>query len=213
MLVSEIMSTNLATVTEDDSLSKAFQVLYERGHKVLPVVRGVELCGLLSERLLAEMQPSKATSLSVYEINYLMSRTKVKDIMRKDVYTVSPESAVEEAAHIMYTNNIGSLPVVDKDNSLVGIVTQTDIFKLLVILLGANREGTRIALDVPDGAGVVANITRILADADININSIGSYGTGGERHAIVLKLETSEPGDIPKKLEDAGYRVTSIQLN
>lgn len=210
MLVSEMMATNLATVTEEDSLNKAFQVLYERRHKVLPVVREGKLCGLLTERLLAEVRPSKATSLNVYEINYLMSRTKVKDIMRKDVFSVVPDAVIEEAAFIMYSNDIGSLPVVNEDNTLVGIVTQTDIFKALVVLLGANHKGTRIAVDVPDDVGVMANITRMLADAGININSISSYVKPDKRHEVVLKLETSNPADIPEKLAQAGYRVTTV---
>ena len=210
MLVSEMMITDVATVTESDSLNKAFQILYERNHKVLPVLSDGKLCGLLTERLLAEVRPSKATALSVYELNYLMSRTKVRDIMKTDVFTKRSEDLIEDAAAIMYTNDIGSLPVIRKDKTLVGIVTQTDIFKALIILLGVDHEGSRIALDVPDGVGVVANISRILADANININSISNYVKPDMRHEVILKLETSEIGDITEKLSQAGYRVTSV---
>ena len=210
MLVSEMMVTDVATVSEDDSINKAFQILYERNHKVLPVLKDGKLCGLLTERLLAEIQPSKATALSVYELNYLMSRTKVKDIMKRDVFTVGPEALIEDAASIMYTNDIGSLPVIRKDKTLVGIVTQTDIFKALIILLGVDNEGTRIALDVPDDVGVVANISGILAEAEINISSISNYSKGDKRQEVVLKLDTSDIGNITEKLADAGYRITSV---
>lgn len=210
MLVSEMMITEVATVKEDDSLNKAFQILYERNHKVLPVLKEGKLTGLLTERLLSEVRPSKATALSVYELNYLMSRTKAKDIMKTDVFTVSPEALIEDAASIMYTNDIGSLPVIKRDKTLVGIVTQTDIFKALIILLGVDHEGTRIALDVPDGVGVVADISKTLAEAGINILSISNYLKPDSRHEVILKLETSEIGDITERLAQAGYRVTSV---
>ena len=211
MLVSEMMITDVATVTENDSLNKAFQILYERHHKVLPVLKDGKLCGLLTERLLAEVRPSKATALSVYEINYLMSRTKVRDIMKTDVFTVGPEALIEEAASVMYTNDIGSLPVVSQDRTLVGIVTQTDIFRALIILLGVDHEGTRIALDVPNDVGVVANISRIMAESGINISNIGSYVKKDNRHEVVLKLDTSDIGDLVEKLTSAGYRITSVR--
>lgn len=210
MLVSEMMITDVATIGEEDSLNKAFQVLYERHHKVLPVIREDKLCGLLSEKLLAEVRPSQATTLSIYELNYLMSRTKVKDIMKKDVFSVNPEALIEDAALIMYTNDIGSLPVIKKDKTLVGIVTQTDIFKALITLLGVDHEGTRIAVEVPDGVGVVANISQMLADAKINISSISNYVKDDGSHEVILKLDTLELGNLNERLTQAGYRVTSV---
>ena len=210
MLVSDMMITDVATVSEKDSLSKAFQILYERNHKVLPVVDDGKLTGLLTERLLAEVRPSAATALSVYELNYLMSRTKVRDIMKTDVFTVGPDALIEDAASIMYTNDIGSLPVIGKDRTLVGIVTQTDIFRALIILLGVDNEGIRIALDVKDDVGVIAAISGILADAEINILSISNYIKADKRHEIVLKLDTTYIGDVTEKLAQAGYRITSV---
>lgn len=213
MLVSEMMTKDVATVTEDASLNKAFQILYERRHKVLPVLKDDKLCGLLTERLLAEVRPSKATALSVYELNYLMSRTKVRDIMKTDVFTVGPDALIENAAAIMYTNDIGSLPVIKKDRTLVGIVTQTDIFRALIILMGVDNEGTRIALEVQDDVGVVANVSRILAESNVNISSISTYDKGDRKHEIVLKLDildTDVVGRITEKLAEAKYRVTSI---
>ena len=210
MLVSEMMVTDVATVTEEDSLNRAFKILYERHHRVLPVLDDGKLCGLLTERMLAEVRPSKATALSVYELNYLMSRTKVRDIMKKDVFTINPEALIEDAASIMYTNGIGSLPVVRKDKTLVGIVTQTDIFRALIILMGVDLEGIRIAIDVQDDVGVIANISQILADEKINIISISNYLKSDRRHEVVLKLEATEISGATEKLTQAGYRVTSV---
>lgn len=211
MLVSEMMITDVATVAENDSLNLAFQILYERGHKVLPVIKNGKLCGLLTERLLTEVRPSKATSLSVYEINYLMSRTKVKDIMKAEVFSVGPNALIEEAANIMYTKDVGSLPVVNEDNTLVGIVTQTDIFKALSLLMGVGKKGARIALDVSDSVGVLANITRIVTDSKINIDSVCSFNKEEGKHEVILKLDATDIGDIPERLEKEGYKVTSIR--
>ena len=210
MLVSEMMVTDVATVVEDDSINKAFKILYERHHKVLPVLKDGKLCGLITERMLAEVRPSKATALSVYELNYLMSRTKVRDIMKTSVFSINPEALIEDAASIMYTNGIGSLPVIRKDKTLVGIVTQTDIFRALITLMGVNADGIRIALDVSDGIGVIANISRILADEKISIISIGNYAKADNRHEVVLKLDTADVSGITEKFAKAGYRVTSV---
>jgi len=213
MRVSEMMTTDVATVTEEASLNKAFQILHDRRHKVLPVVRGARLVGLLSEKLLAEVRPSKATALSVYEINYLMTRTKVRDVMLKleEVFTINPEALVEEAALALYTHDVGSLPVVLADKTLVGIITQTDIFKAFIGLMGVSHKGTRLALEVANDVGIVAKITRILADANVNISHIGNYDKGEGKQEIVLRVDTLDVTEIVKTLAAAGIAVADVQ--
>jgi acetoin utilization protein AcuB len=214
MLISEMMTTDVATVTEDASLSKAFQILHERRHAVLPVVCDNKLVGLLSEKLLAEVKPSKATTLSVYELNYLMTRTKVSEVMLKleDVYYTSPDALVENAAMTMYSMNVGSLPVVLDDKALVGIITQTDIFKALMCLMGVNHKGTRLSLDVPDDVGMVAKITSILADSNININSISNFDKGDGRHEMVIRIDTKCIEGISVALEQVGVTVSDVRV-
>jgi len=212
MRVSEIMTKDVATVTEESSLNKAFKILHERRHKVLPVMRGERLAGLLSEKLLAEVRPSKATSLSVYEINYLMSRTKVRDIMIKDVQTTSPTALVEEAALVMYNNDIGSLPVVEADKTIVGIITQTDIFKAFVGLMGVDHKGTRLSLSVPDDVGMLAKISRTVADAGFNISHISNYARGGGKRNIVLRIDTFNADGLVDMIKNAGVDVSSVQV-
>jgi acetoin utilization protein AcuB len=208
-----MMTKDVATVTEEASLNKAFMVLHEGRHKVLPVVRGERLVGLLSEKLLAEVRPSKATALSVYEINYLMTRTKVRDVMLKleEVFHISPDALVEEAALALYTHDIGSLPVVHADKTLVGIVTQTDIFRTFISLMGVHDKGTRLALDVANDIGIVAKVSRILADAGVNISHIGNYDKGNARQEIVLRVDTHNTTEILKALEDEGIKVTDVR--
>ena len=210
MRISEMMTTDVATVTEEASLTKAFQILHDRRHKVLPVVRGERLVGLLSENLLAEVKPSKSTSLSVYEINYLMTRTKVRDVMIKleGVFTIGPDALVEDAALALYTHDVGSLPVVRADKTLVGIITQTDIFKAFITLMGVNHKGTRLSFEVENDIGIVAKISSIVAEAGVNISHIGNYDKGTVQE-VVLRVDTLETSAITTALENAGISTPS----
>ncbi|MCL1862083.1 MAG: CBS and ACT domain-containing protein [Defluviitaleaceae bacterium] len=212
MYVSEMMTTDVATVTEEASLNKAFQVLHDRRHKVLPVVRGTRLVGLLSEKLLAEVQPSKATTLSVYEINYLLTRTKVRDVMLKleEVFTIHPEALVEEAALALYTHDIGSLPVILADKTVVGIITQTDIFKAFISLMGVDHKGTRLTVEVENDIGMVAKISRIFEEAGVNISHIGNYDKGANKQEIVLRVDTADTSEIEKTLDTIGIKVANV---
>jgi acetoin utilization protein AcuB len=213
MRVSEMMTTDVATVTEEASLNKAFQILHDGRYAVLPVVRGGRLVGLLSEKLLAEVRPSKATALSVYEINYLMTRTKVRDVMLKleEVFTIGPDALVEEAALELYTHDIGSLPIVTADKTLVGIITQTDIFKAFIDLMGVRHKGTRLSLEVANDVGTVAKISRILADANVNISHIGNYDKGEGKQEIVLRVDTLNSNEIVEKLKTEKIYVSDVQ--
>jgi acetoin utilization protein AcuB len=214
MLISEMMTKDVAVVTEDASLNTAFQILHDRRHKVLPVVRNGKLVGLLSEKLLAEVKPSKATTLSVYELNYLMTRTMVVDVMLpiEEVYFTSPSALVEDAAMSMYTLDIGSLPVVLDDNTVVGIITQTDIFKAFVSLMGVDHTGARLSLDVPNDMGVIAKVAKIMTDRNINISNIGNYDKGNGNHEIVLRIDTQDTADILAALNDAGITVSDVRV-
>jgi acetoin utilization protein AcuB len=214
MLISEMMTMYVATVTESASLSDAFQILHDRRHKVLPVVRDNKLVGLLSEKLLAEVRPSKATALSVYELNYLMTRTKVKDVMLKlsEVHYTSPDTLVEEAALALYTYDIGSLPVVLEDKTVVGIITQTDIFKAFIRLMGVDHKGTRLSLDVPNDMGTVAKIGKIMTDAKINISNINNCDKGNGRHEMVLRIDTHNADELITALKQAGVVVSDVRV-
>ncbi|MCL2576595.1 MAG: CBS and ACT domain-containing protein [Defluviitaleaceae bacterium] len=214
MLISEMMTKDVAVVTENASLNDAFQILHDRRHKVLPVVRDNKLVGLLSEKLLAEVRPSKATTLSVYEINYLMTRTKVKEVMLKleDVFYTSPDALVEEAALAMYTHDIGSLPVVTDNKTVVGIITQTDIFKAFIRLMGVDHKGTRLSLDIPNDMGTVAKISKIMTDANINISNISNYDKGNGRHDMVLRIDTQSTDELITTLKEAGVIVSDVRV-
>jgi acetoin utilization protein AcuB len=209
-----MMTKDVATVTEDASLSKALLILHDKRHKVLPVVDGTKLVGLLSEKLLAEVQPSKATALSIHEMNYLLSRTKVRDVMlkRNEVYVTNPTALVEDAALALYTHDIGSLPVITADNDVVGIITQTDIFKTFIHLMGVDHKGARLSLDVADDLGIVEKISKIMTDAKVNISHIGNYDKGNGRHDIVLRVDTADTTEVTAALEGIGVTVSDVRV-
>lgn len=212
MYVYERMSSNVSTVEPDFSVSKAFQIMTDTKHSQLPVVDSSnKLLGLVTEKLLAEVNPSKATSLSVYEINYLLSKTKVKDIMRTGIFKINKDKLIEDAALIMKENRIGSLPVVDDDNTLVGIVTRVDIFKAFIEIMGVKVPGTRIALKAPDSVGKIADITNIIANYNINIKHISNF-VNKDHLEIIIKLETENTDNVVEDLKAKGYEILSVTL-
>lgn len=212
MFIYEKMTKNVVSVKPDYSVSKAFQILTETKHSQLPVVdENNKLIGLVTEKLLAEVNPSKATSLSVYEINYLLTKTKVSDIMRTGVFKINQDDLIEDAALIMKENRIGSLPVIDDQNNLVGIVTRVDIFKAFIDILGVKVPGTRISLKASEKVGELAEISQIIANHNINIKNISNFATSFGRE-VIIKLDSFETDDLVNELRKKGYEILSISI-
>lgn len=210
MYVSERMTRYPATVMPNYSVSKAYQIMTEGRHSQLPVVDSDnKLVGLVTEKLLAEVNPSSATSLSVYEINYLLSKTKVQDIMKTGIFKIDKDALIEDAAIIMKENRINSLPVIDGDNYLVGIITRTDIFKAFIDIMGVKASGTRIAITADDKVGVIADITSILAENGIDIRNITNLAENGKLE-ITIKVRSLEVDSAIQALKSKGYDVTSV---
>ncbi len=210
MFVRERMTTNPTCVEPEISVSKAFMLMTESKHSQLPVVdNDNKLIGLVTEKLLAEVNPSKATSLSVYEINYLLSKTKVKDIMKTGIFSINQNALIEDAALTMKENRIGSLPVVDDNNYLVGIVTRVDIFKAFIDILGVKAVGTRIAIKVKDDIGIIADITGIIKKHNIDIRNISNFNENGHLE-LIIKVRSLETEELVEDLKKAGYEVISV---
>jgi len=189
------MTTNPITVTGDTSIDAALQIMREKRVRRLPVTdKHGRLVGIVSEKDLLYASPSPATSLSVYEIPYLLSKIKVHDVMTKDPITVTTDTPLEEAARILADNKIGGLPVME-DDKLVGIITETDIFKTFLELLGARDEGVRLTLIVPAVKGVLARITGKIAEMGGNIMALGSITASDPAYArLLLKV-----ADVPQE--------------
>ncbi|MCS7232613.1 MAG: CBS domain-containing protein [Synergistetes bacterium] len=185
MLVKDVMTPNPIIVSPDVSFQDALKLMRDKGIRRLPVVDGGKLIGIVTEKDLLYASPSKATSLDIWELNYLLSKLAVRDIMSRNVITVSEDVPIEEAAKIMVDKKVGALPVM-RNGELVGIVTETDIFKVLLKLLGAGRDGRRFVFEVPDKKGTLAQLTQLIARYGGNIIALATYPSPHEGKARVM---------------------------
>ena len=175
MLVKERMSRHPITIRPEASLHDALRIMRDNKVRRLPVLdSGGKLVGIVGEKDLLYASPSPATSLSVHEINYLIAKITVADLMARDVVTVSEECPLEVAARIMVDSEVGGLPVM-RGERLVGIVTESDLFKVFLEVLGARTWGLRVTLKMPCGKGVLARLTGELSARDANIVSLGTF--------------------------------------
>jgi acetoin utilization protein AcuB len=209
MYVKDNMVSGPITIGPDQSVSEAIDLMSENGLHRLPVVdKNGKLTGLITEGVITSNTPNNATSLSVFELNYLLNKLTIKDIMIKDVITIGKDALLEEAATILRKNDIGCLPVVDEDNTLIGIITHNDIFTAFIDLLGYNHVGTRYVISVEeDRTGILEDICRVFKEQDVSIANMAVYN-GSRGIEIVVIVHGFD--DITGKLEKAGYKVTSV---
>ena len=212
MLVRERMIGHPITIDADTSVTDALNFMRQNHVRRLPVLdkRG-RLVGIVAEKDLLYASPSPATSLSVYEIGYLLSKLKVQEIMTREVITVEPDCPLEEAARMMVDHKIGGLPVVD-DGELVGLITETDIFRVFLEMLGAREQGVRVSLGVPNEPGVLARVAGAVAQLGGDIVALGtSYGEDRTQSRITMKVRGVEEERLPGELEKAGAHVLDIR--
>ena len=184
----------------------AQEIMTEHNIKRLPVLKGGKLVGVISKEDILRASPSKATTFSIGEINYLLARTKVSKIMTKDPITISSTALLEEAATLMRDHDVGFLPVVD-DGKLVGIITESDIFDSFIELLGFREKGTRLTIEALDAPGVMSELTSIISDFGANISNIAVYrGTAG-KSAVVIGINSLNTEGIEVALEKRGFKV------
>jgi acetoin utilization protein AcuB len=208
MLVQGWMSVDVITVEQDTSMMKASIIMKENRIRCLPVVdKGGKVVGIVTDRDLRDASPSKATTLDVYELNYLLSSMKIKDIMTKEIVYVRPDETVEFAALLMLENKISSLPVVNNKNKLVGIITQTDIFKLLISIAGVYSGGIQFAFSLEDRPGSIrdaADVIRSYGGRIVSILSTGETAEEGRRNVYIRCSVLSEDNlrNLVKELEE-----------
>jgi acetoin utilization protein AcuB len=188
MLVSRAMSQNLVTTTPDTPLAEAQSLMRRQKIHHLPVVDSSgKLVGIVTEKDLIYASPSPATSLSMYEINYLLAKLRVSKVMTREVITVSADTPLEQAARIMADHDIGCLPVV-AEGKPVGIVTESDLFRVFVDVFGARRSGVRIEAILPDVKGELARLSGAIAGVGGNIIAFGSL-PGDEPTSVLVTLK------------------------
>ncbi|NIO72569.1 MAG: CBS domain-containing protein [Anaerolineae bacterium] len=202
------MSKHPTTITGDVPINQALQFMREQKLRRLPVLnKKGELVGIVSERDLLYASPSPVTSLSIYELHYLVSKITVSEVMTRDIITVSEYTPLEEAARIMADNKIGGLPVM-RDGKLVGIITESDLFKIFTEILGARDMGVRLALLVPEQPGILADITRAIADLGGNIISLGTFLAEDPTNRLI----TVKVADVPEDKLVAEMKALALEI-
>ncbi len=166
MLVKEWMSEDPIVLDENASIMKAVQIMKEHNIHRIPVLRQGKLVGIVTDRDIREATPSKATTLDVHELYYLLSEIKVKDIMTPDPLTIHPDETVEFAAVIMLENRISGLPVIDYEGHVIGVITQTDIFKFLINITGIYYGPYQIVCDLENRPGSIREVLDIIRKYD-----------------------------------------------
>lgn len=162
MLVKDWMTTDPITVNPDTSVMKASQIMKENNVRRLPVINDKgQVVGIVTDRDLKEASPSKATTLDVHELYYLLSELKVKDIMSRKVITITAEETVEKAAVIMLEHKVTGLPVVE-NGRLIGILSQGDVFRVLTSITGIYRGGTQFAFTLEDRPGSIKEVADVI---------------------------------------------------
>ena len=174
MLVGDRMSKPVITVPPNMPITEAVEMMRREHIRRAPVIEKGKLIGIVTDIDLLNASPSPATTLSIWEMNYLISKITVGEVMTRDVFTIEEDTPIEEAARIMADNKIGGLPVI-RNNRVVGIITETDIFKIFLELLGAREHGIRIVALVPDKSGELAALTKAISQEGGNFIAFGQF--------------------------------------
>ena len=213
MRVRDFMKTNVITVPSSTSIYDALKIMKENNIKRLPIVDNGKLVGIVSRRGLKEATPSKATTLSIYELNYLLSKMTVKDVMHKKVITVSPDTSFEQAAYIMHKYQIGGLPVLEK-GKLVGYISSNDLFNVMVQMNGLDKPVTRFTIEIDEDKtdNAIADIANLMKERGIEIRLISVMDLPQYLHKKHLILRTELIDNIDKiknEIEEKGYSLVS----
>lgn len=209
MNVKNKMTVNPICIHPDQTISEVLDLMHEHKIHRIPVIEKGRLVGLVTQGVVQENSPSNMSTLSIHEMNYLLSKTKVKDIMIRKVVTISPDAIIEEAADTMEKKDIGCLPVVGEDNVLLGIITTNDIMKAFVELFGYHQRGTRIVVQAPENeVGIITKLSSVFTDNDISISHVAVYPNN--TNEFIIRVYETDKEKIKKLLESKGFVVNSV---
>ncbi len=204
-----MMTKNPITVDSETFVLDAQKIMKENNIRRLPVVDKGKLVGIITKHDILEASPSPATSLSIHELNYLLAKMKVKEVMKKNPITLTPDTPFEEALKIGQEKKIGAFPIVDK-GKLVGISTESDIVRFLTHALGAREEGSRITIE--GLGGKLFDLEKIISIVNqhqtIILSMISMPRPEKKDWMIVLRLKTTDPEPIVKDFKKVGFNVT-----
>lgn len=202
MLVGERMTKPVISVSPDTPIQEALAVLRENRVSRLPVLdKKGKLIGIVSEDDLLHASPSDATSLSVWEINYLVSKITVERVMSAEVITVTEDTPLEEAARLMADHRVGGLPVM-RGKKVVGLITQTDLFRVFLEMLGARESGVRVTALVNEEPGMLCRLTKAIDAAGGNIIALSTFaGKSEDDREVTLKVNQLDEAPLRNALE------------
>jgi acetoin utilization protein AcuB len=208
MLVEQIMQSTLVTVTPETTLPEALRLTRQRGVRHLLVVEHDRLAGIVSDRDLKRAMASPAASLEVRELDYLLARLAMSEIMTRAVITIAPNAPVEEAARLLVREKISALPVT-LGGRLLGIVTETDVLQLFVRALGAGQPSSRLDVRLGPGRSALADVVQIVEAAGTPVSSVMTLAEPDGSREVVIRLPTINPVAAVRALEARGYPVTT----
>lgn len=212
MFVGERMSRPVISVSPDMPINEVLAMFRKEHIRRAPVMKDGKLVGIVSERDLLNATPSSVTTLSIWELNYLISKVKVKDVMAKKVITVDQDTPIEEAARIMADKKIGGVPVVSGKN-VVGIITETDLFKIFLELMGARQKAWRITATIAEKPGELAKLTQAIAQNGGDFISFGMFsGPDTNSRVVTFKVEGLSKDKIREVLEPVVVKFWDMRL-
>jgi acetoin utilization protein AcuB len=211
MLVRERMSYPVVSVSPDMPINEALNLMKREHIRRTPVMKEGTLIGIVATEDLLNASPSPATSLSIWEMNYLLSKITIKDVMTKEVLTVSEDTPIEEAARIMADNKIGGLPVM-KNDKVVGIITETDLFKVFLELMGARESGLRVTVHIRNEPGQLEKLTHALTSLGGNFMAFGQFlGDDPSNRMVTFKVQGLQEEQVRSQLEPVVDEVLDIR--
>jgi acetoin utilization protein AcuB len=213
MFVGERMSRPVISVSPDSPINDVLAMFRKEHIRRAPVMKDGKLLGLVTENDLLNASPSTVTTLSVWEMHYLISKVKIKDVMSKKVISVNTDTPIEEAARIMADKKIGGVPVLN-EGKVVGMITETDLFKIFLELMGARQKALRVTATITDKPGQLERLTKAIAHNGGNFISFGMFsGPDAETKVVTFKVEGIKKNTIKEILEPIVVKFWDIRLS
>jgi acetoin utilization protein AcuB len=211
MLVGERMSKPVITISPDMPIAEALNMMKVEKVRRFPVVKEGKLLGVVSDKDLLNASPSPVSTLSIWEMNYLLNKIAVSEVMVKNVLTVMEDTPIEQAARIMADNKIGGLPVM-RDGGVVGIITETDLFKMFLELLGAREMGIRVTVLVVEKQGELAKLTKAVSEAGGDFIAFGMFtGLDTSNKMVTFKVTGITLEDLKKAITPVVKEIVDIR--
>lgn len=211
MLVGERMSKPVITISPETPIAEAMNMMKVEHVRRFPVVKEGKLVGIVSDKDILNASPSPVSTLSIWEMNYLLNRITVNEVMMKNVMTVTEDTPIEQAARIMADNKIGGLPVM-RDGGVVGIITETDLFKMFLEIMGAREMGIRVTVLLVEKPGELAKLTKAVSEAGGDFIAFGMFtGVDTSNRMVTFKVTRISLEDLKKAISPIVKEIVDIR--